>query len=143
MHSFEGRCRCGQITLNFTTAQEPAAITPRACDCSFCQARGAAYVSDPAGGLLIRVATSDGLHRHHNGANLADFLLCNQCDTLMAVSFERDGHCYGAVNAPVLQEFPSFAKAVVVSPQQLSADEKVARWLQVWVPEVQLITAPA
>jgi hypothetical protein len=118
-----------------------AGMAPRACDCSFCQKHGAAYVSDSSGHLRITATEQDALHSYRQGSKAARFQLCGRCGVLVAVIFERLGNTYGAVNVGCLDERSRFGASVPASPQQLSPEEKVSRWLQVWVPGVQVIGA--
>lgn len=113
-------------------------MAPRACDCSFCQKHGAAYVSDPAGRLCISVETADALRRYRQGSNTAEFLFCGRCGILVAVIFEHDTRTYGAVNARCLDATARLGKSISASPQQLSAGDKVDRWLRLWIPDVEL-----
>jgi hypothetical protein len=124
--SMSGGCHCGQLRLRFSTTLDPASIVPRACDCSFCEKHGAAYVSD---------------RRYRQGSKSADFLLCARCGVLVAVVFEQDARLYAAVSARCLDQATGLGSAVAASPQQLSPGEKVARWSQLWVPDVALITS--
>jgi len=139
--AFRGGCRCGQLRVTFSTALDPASIIPRACDCSFCQKHGAAYVSDPAGQLSVLMQTPDTLRRYQQGSNTAEFLLCDRCGVLVAVVFEHNARMYGAVNARSLEGPTGFASAVPASPQSLTPDEMVARWSQLWVRDVELVTS--
>ena len=118
-------------------------MVPRACDCSFCRKHGAAYVSDPAGQLSVTLQSSDALRRYRQGSNTAEFLLCGRCGVLVAVVFEHHARIYGAVNARSLEGPTGFGSAVPASPQSLAADEKVARWSQLWIPDVELVTLGA
>lgn len=136
-----GSCHCGRVQVEFTTSAELASTTPRACDCSFCQKHGAAYVSDPSGHLRITVAEPDALLSYRQGSKVARFRLCSHCGVLVAVTFEHQGNTYGAVNASCLDERSLFGASVPASPQQLSSEAKISRWLQVWVPGVQVVSA--
>jgi hypothetical protein len=40
----------------------------------------------------------------------------------------------GAANVRCLDDASSFGEAVAVSPQQLSKDDKIARWERLWTP---------
>lgn len=135
--TLHGSCHCGRLRIEFSTGQDPTDFTPRACDCSFCRKHGAAYVSDPAGRLSVS-AHQGALRKYRQGSDTADFLLCGQCGVLVAVVFEHTGHLYGAVNTGCLDEDNGFMVAVPASPQMLSADEKVSRWLKLWIPDVEL-----
>ena len=135
MVQFDGGCHCGQLRVAFTTGLDPASFTPRACDCSFCRKHGAAYISDPAGRLSV--SFSEGaLRRYRQGSNTAEFLVCGQCGVLVAVTFEHASRIYGAVNIGCLDAPAGIGNPVATSPQALSPDEKVSRWLKLWVPDV-------
>lgn len=138
-----GSCHCGCIGVEFSTCQAPATISPRACDCSFCQKHGAAYVSDPAGKLCLTIAKPSAVRSYRQGSEVARFQLCGECGVLVAVTFEHGGRFYGAVNATCLDGSAILGTAVFASPQLLSSEAKVARWLQAWVPDVQFVVAGA
>ena len=138
---FRGGCHCGQVRVAFSTALDPASIIPRACDCSFCQKHAAAYVSDSAGQLSITTRGPEALRRYQQGSSTAEFLLCDRCGVLVAVVFEHSARVYGAVNARSLEGPTGFGSPVQASPQLLTPGEKVARWLQLWVPDVELVTS--
>ena len=138
-----GRCLCGCIGIGFSTRQEPATLSPRACDCDFCRKHGAAYVSDPGGTLRLTVGDPDAMLSYRQGSGIARFRLCGRCGVLVAVTFGHDGRLYGAVNSACLDERAILGAAVAVSPQSLDPQAKVARWLQAWVPDVQLVVAGA
>ena len=140
---FYGNCHCGRLQVEFTTSRNPRDTNPRACDCSFCQKHGAAYISDPLGALRIVAAAPGALHSYRQGLGVARFLLCDQCGVLVAVIFEHNGHIYGAVNVGCLDQRAIFGATISASPQLLSPQDKTARWLQLWVPDVQLLTAGA
>ena len=134
-----GGCHCRQLRVAFSTTLDPADMKPRACDCSFCQKHGAAYVSDPAGTLAISMASPDAMRRYRQGSNTADFLFCGGCGVLVAVIFEHDARIHGAVNARCLDAATRLGEFVSASPQQLSAEDKIDRWLRLWIPDVELM----
>lgn len=138
--TLRGSCHCGGLRLEFATGQDPVNIVPRACDCSFCQKHGAAYISDPAGRLSISENDSGALREYRQGSNTARFLVCGHCGVLVAVVFEHDSRLYGAANARCLEGETGFSTPMPASPQTLSPEQKVSRWLQVWVPDVVLMT---
>ena len=72
----EGGCHCGNLQLSLQGDIVPAATAPRACDCSFCTAHGAAWISDAQGELVVRVRDADALARYRQGSGSAEFLLC-------------------------------------------------------------------
>lgn len=135
--ALSGGCHCGAVRLTYKTALAVADTAPRACDCSYCRAHGAAYLSDPAGRLRIRVSGDDALQSYRQGSETALFRMCARCGVLVAVTYEQDGREYAAVNVGCLDDRDAFAAPVEVSPQRLSREEKIDRWTQVWVPEVE------
>jgi hypothetical protein len=141
--TLRGGCHCGSIRVEFTTVRDLADTNPRACDCSFCQKHGAAYISDPSGVLRVVTAKPNALHSYRQGSEVARFQMCGQCGVLVAVTFEHKGSTYGAVNVGCLDEPGLLGACVPASPQLLSPQEKVSRWLQVWVPDVQLVVSGA
>lgn len=132
-----GGCHCGALRLVYRTALAPADTAPRACDCSYCRMHGAAYVSDPAGALTIRVSDPQCLRSYRQGSEAALFRLCGRCGVLVAVTYAQDGRDYAAVNAGCLDSRDAFAAWVPASPQRLSREQKIGRWTQLWVPEVR------
>jgi hypothetical protein len=136
--TLRGGCHCGRLTLAFETAQAPATLVPRACDCSFCRKHGAAWVSDPAGTLAIAAREMDGWGEYRQGSERARFLLCHDCGVLVAVVFAQDGRVFGAVNAVCLEPADTLDAALPASPQRLSPGEKTTRWRQLWTPDVRL-----
>lgn len=137
MATLRGSCHCGRLRVEFSTSENPASIVPRACDCSFCRKHGAAYVSDPAGRLLVTGALIDA-HEYQQGSNAARFLVCRHCGVLMAVVYKDGSRIHGAVNASCLDDDPGLGEPVPASPQTLAPDEKVTRWREMWVPDVVL-----
>lgn len=138
-----GSCHCGKLGLELSTATELSQISPRACDCSFCQMHGAAYVSDPAGRLSVFENEPDALRVYRQGSKRAQFLMCANCGVLVAVVMEEAGRLYGAANAACLAGHQAFAAPAPVSPQLLGPDEKVTRWQQAWVADVLVVRADA
>lgn len=143
MNVLRGSCHCGQIRLEFSTHQTPANLVPRACDCTFCRKHGAAYISDPAGRLSIFASESPALARYRQGSNSAQFVLCNLCGVLVAVVYEHHGVLHGAVNAPCLDGDAGLGAPIPASPQELSPEARISRWLQLWIPDVRLLIQSA
>jgi hypothetical protein len=136
--TLQGSCHCGAIALAFSTTLVPADTAPRACDCSFCRAHGAGWVSDTNAQLIIHAHRPERLRRYRHGSLAAQFLLCGECGVLIAVVFEDGERTYAAVNTGCLEERDAFAPMASTSPQRLSPEEKLARWRQLWIGEVSL-----
>jgi len=137
LHRLSGSCACGAVALEVGLVREPAAYSPRSCDCDFCRARGAAWLSDPAGFLHLRTARD--LKAERQGSEQAEFLSCAACGTLLAVRWQEDsGNAHAAVNARNLARRDEFAGEQAASPKLLGAGEKTARWKALWFPEVEV-----
>lgn len=141
MTTLRGSCHCGRLHIEFFTDQDAANIVPRACDCSFCQKHGAAYISDPAGRMSIAEREANAMREYRQGSGAARFLLCGHCGVLAAVVFEHEARLYGVANAGCLDGPTGLADSVPASPQTLGPQEKVSRWVTLWVPDVVLATS--
>lgn len=129
-----GRCFCGSVHCEIQLPQPAAAYAPRRCDCDFCTSRNLQYLSDPKGQL--RIQSPQPLLRLQQGSAQAEFLACNQCQTVVAVCYREANICVGAINASLLQPLSQFAEAVTVQPRFLAAGTKTERWKQLWTPLV-------
>jgi hypothetical protein len=134
MPTLTGSCHCHRLQLALHGPLDPATTAPRACDCSFCQAHAAAWVSDPDGELVVTAPDADVLGRYRQGSESAEFLFCRHCGVLLGVVFATDDGMRGAVNVRCLADAAEFALPQTVSPQQLPAEERRARWRNLWTP---------
>ncbi|MFN8672577.1 MAG: aldehyde-activating protein [Candidatus Sericytochromatia bacterium] len=130
-----GSCYCKNITFTFATNLEQSEINPRVCDCSFCQKHGAKYISDPLGELVIE-AKEQSIHEYQQGSNNASFILCKNCGVFVAVIFKDNSGIYGNINLSCLEQKLNFGDNLNVSPKILSAEEKISRWIKLWIPNV-------
>lgn len=129
-----GGCHCGALRWRFDSALDLAGFAPRACDCDFCRRHRAAWVSDAEGTLRIEAGPAQ-LQRYRQGSGQAEFLLCRDCGVLVAVvARDDDGRLLGATNRNAFDAQARFATETVVSPQQLKADARLARWTELWTP---------
>jgi len=134
MPTLTASCHCQRLQLALHGALDPAATAPRACDCSFCQAHGAAWISDPDGELVVTAADAEALGRYRQGSESAEFLFCRHCGVLVAVVFATGNGLRGAVNVRCLARAAEFAQTQTVSPQQLPAEQRRERWRTLWTP---------
>ncbi|HZV37776.1 MAG TPA: aldehyde-activating protein [Pseudoxanthomonas sp.] len=141
-HRLVGACACGEAAAEVGLSREPAVYSPRACDCDFCRERGAAWLSDPAGFLRLRTNAGQGFRIERQGSELAEFLSCAACGTLMAVRWQDDGdgRVYAVVNARTLSRHGELAGEQDASPKLLEAAEKTARWKALWFADVGVAT---
>lgn len=94
--------------------------------------RNVSYLSDPKG--EIRVIAARPFHRDTHGSQQAGFYTCHHCNDLMFVAVQDGNQLIGAINANRLLDLAELPEAQVVSPKLLSAEEKLARWRQLWMP---------
>jgi hypothetical protein len=129
------------LRWNLDTEFSIAEFTPRACDCDFCTRHRAAWISDPKGALTLRVLKADVLQRYRQGSGQAEFLICRDCGVLVAVaSQDTHGNLLGAVNRNAFDHREAFPAEAIVSPQRLSAEQKLARWSEVWTPMLMQVS---
>lgn len=133
-----GGCHCGALRLSLHSAMAPAQTAPRACDCDFCRAHGAAWLSDADGELRLQVADAEALARYRQGSGSADFLLCRGCGVLVAVVFDDGEGMRAAVNFRCLERAGEFAATQPVSPRQLPPEQRRDRWRRLWIPRVRI-----
>ena len=60
---------------------------------------------------------------------------------MVAVLYRTDDRVIGAVNVNAIEGRTSFASEQPVSPKALSGEEKVARWQDIWFPNVTIVIA--
>lgn len=104
----------------------------RICDCDFCVERDLVYISDPKG--QIKMFSTLALNEKHQGSQQASFFSCPRCHTILAVGYKFSGKFKGALSANLLVDSDLLAVPEVVSPKQLSAQEKIERWNLFWMP---------
>jgi hypothetical protein len=136
MATVSGSCHCGNIHVELELTREARSYNPRACDCDFCRKHGAAYVSDPAGALRIRVRDATQLGRYRQGSGTAELLLCRNCGVLVGAWYRAERRHYAAVNARIADV--RFGADEPVSPRTLPVNDKVRRWQDLWFPDVTM-----
>lgn len=139
MHALQGGCHCGNIRLELTLTRVPGSYNPRACDCDFCTKHSAAYISDPAGTLEVRIRDESRANRYRQGSGQAEFLICAECGVLAGVFYASAEGVRGAVNARAVEGGAAFGPMQAVSPKNLSPADKARRWQDVWFPNVATI----
>ena len=138
MHEVSGGCYCGNIRIHAALSQPLISYRPRACDCGFCGKHAAAYISDSAGRLRIQIGVEDEVNRFRQGSNTAQMMLCRICGVLVGALFDDSGRLFGTLNSRALDSCGSFGPQQSVSPQSLSAEQKVQRWRELWFADVLL-----
>ncbi|SET74038.1 GFA family protein [Stigmatella erecta] len=137
MFDIQGRCHCGNIRVAIHLTRSPESYSPRACDCGFCLKHAAAYVSDPEGTVEFDVRDSLQVGRYKQGSQTAEFLFCKGCGVLVGVVYPSREGTFAAINSRIVED-ARFGPETAVSPQKLSAGEKVKRWEEVWFSKVAM-----
>ena len=125
-------CGCGAVHVDLAVSRPLDTFQPRACDCDFCTARNAAYLSDPNGSL--QVSPKSALKQFKHGSEQARFWVCSSCHELVAVTCEFATGLRGAVNARIFEQHYKLKAAEVASPKHLSDSDKRDRWRSFWFP---------
>ncbi|MCB1859545.1 MAG: aldehyde-activating protein [Gammaproteobacteria bacterium] len=133
-----GGCYCGNITYAAELADSPRSYTTRTCDCDFCTAHGASYVSDSKGKLALEIKSEKETSRFRQGSGIVDFLICRNCGVVVGACYEEGGILYGAINSKSVRKKLAFGESISVSPKKLNDSEKVKRWKEIWFPNVRL-----
>ena len=107
MQAYHGGCHCGALRITFESAQAPAELQRRACQCSFCRSHSGVTVSDPDGALRID-AKADALVRYQFGLKVSDFLICARCGVYIGATYFEGEEAWGIVNVNALHERDAF-----------------------------------
>ncbi len=92
---FDGRCHCGNIEVEFETAQPADSLQLRECGCTFCRRHGSTALTDPAGRLEVRLRDPREVSRYRFALRTADFLVCRTCGVFVAAVCTVDGATVG------------------------------------------------
>jgi hypothetical protein len=136
----QGSCYCGNITFSADLTAPAESYEPRACDCDFCLKHGAAWMTDAEGTLEIAVKDNTKLSKFRQGSESADFLSCAKCSVLIGVIYQENGMTYGAINSRSVNGV-AFPPAKTVSPKKLTAQNKIARWKEIWFKDLRITMA--
>jgi hypothetical protein len=140
MRTFEGRCHCGRLTLEFTTDRDPHSFVPREDGCGFCQCHRALAIADPDGSLCVYVP-ADPPKPYHFGLNITDFHVCDRCGIFVAATWRDGDEMRGVINMPVLDDRILFdAAPVAVSFDGEDVQAREARRRVAWTP-ARIVTA--
>lgn len=138
MHKVAGGCHCGNITYLAEISHDLSVYNPRVCDCEFCTTHGASYMSDRNGTLKFKIKTAKALGKYRQGTGIADFLICKNCGVLVGVCYEERGIVYGSLNTKSLHTNSGFGEFQVISPMQLTDEERIKRWKKFWFSNVEI-----
>lgn len=78
------------------------------------------------------------LQMYRQGNNIADMVICADCGVLAGAMYRTEDNLYAVINSLIIDGDITFGELKTVSPKQLTADEKVTRWTDVWFSGVVL-----
>ncbi len=138
---YTGQCRCGAIRYEWHTAQALSQKVARACQCSYCLSKDAAYLSEPDATLSIR-QQPDSTHKVQHGFKTCDFIECAHCETLVYVCCAIDDRLYAIINAATLDDQSQLTQPPVpmVFAEETSA-ARTARRAKHWISHVHIQTS--
>ena len=140
MRTFEGRCHCGRIKVEFTTDRDPHSMVPREDGCGFCQRHRAMVVTDPEGSLCIHLP-ADPLGPYRFGLNITDFHICDRCGVWVAATWRDGDDLRGVINVPALDDRSLFdAAPVAVNSDGDDLEAREGRRRLGWTP-ARIVTA--
>jgi hypothetical protein len=134
--SMRGNCRCNNIEVVWRTVD--FSIVPRACQCDYCRAKGAAYVSKTGTAIDMRINNTSRYRIVARGSGGAAFHECDSCGELVLVTTEIDGELYGALNANCMDNRLGFPPAVDVDYAGQTVAQKLERWRRNWCRPVRI-----
>lgn len=139
MHKIQGGCHCGNIAYLAEMTDEPSTYNPRSCDCKFCTSHGALYVADSKGTLTIRIRNENEVSKYRQGSRIADFLICKNCGVMTNVFYEDNGCVYSSINVRSANDYAKFGKGHVARLVELSDEERIKRWKNLWFSNAKVV----
>lgn len=135
--SYEGSCHCGALGFSYKTRLATRSWSVRACQCSFCRANNAQWISDPNGSVRFHFSKPNALGLYDFDHRTAEFLFCRVCGVYLAAVHSTHRRDFSAVNlnslAKVISDLPA-AEAVSFSGE--SREQRIARRQSQWTPVV-------
>jgi hypothetical protein len=135
--AWRGRCHCGAIGFEYSTAKPVGGWPVRACQCSFCLKHGAAYTSDPAGSVRFLHEDASAVSRYRFGQKTADFIFCGRCGGYLGAVTEEDGQPLMVINLRAFDPQPEgLPAAQPMSYEGETAGDRNTRRSARWTPVV-------
>jgi hypothetical protein len=134
--SMRGSCSCNNIEVVWHTVD--LSVVPRACQCEYCLAKGAAYVSKSGTAVEVLIH-KERLHSTvAHGSGTARFHECGNCGDLVFVTAQIDSEIYGALNALCMKNRLGFPAPVSTNFTSQTFEKKRERWRQNWCHPVTI-----
>jgi len=135
-----GKCHCGNISFSLLWEPDPAQITGRACNCSFCSKHGGVWTSNPRGALRIVVSDPTLVSKYAFGTRAASFHTCLRCGVVPVVTSRIDGQLYGVVSVNAFEGVDrSLIRRESTDFHGEETADRLARWKRNWIANVEYI----
>ena len=142
MRHIEGRCHCGNISIEFKRPGDEPKIPVRACGCSFCRKHGGVWTSHPEGELIVRIRDAGHLQRYEFGTATAQFHVCTSCGVPLCVVSSIEGNDYAVVNVNTFENVdPDELDSSPTDFDGETVDDRLQRRARNWIPNVTMLIA--
>ncbi len=131
-----GCCSCKNIEVRWQV--DDLHFTPRACQCEYCKAKAAAYISVRNSNFEVMIHRSAQHRIIRQGTNQAAFHECTACGDLVFVTARIDDFDYGVLNAMCMKDALGFETAIPTNFSWQSALQKKERWRESWCCPVKI-----
>lgn len=132
----QGSCGCGNITLSWDA--DGTILIPRACQCSYCAARRAAWVSQRSTAFHVTIHRPENHRTITQGSRIARFHECTCCKTTVFATALLERESYGILNARCLQQYSRLAAPVTTDFSAQDPERKQSRWRRNWCHPVMI-----
>jgi hypothetical protein len=133
-----GRCHCGNITLELDWEGNPPEIPARACGCSFCVKHGGVWTSNPNARLAVVIRSPALVSSYAFGTRTATFHICSLCGAVPIVTSEIENHLYAVVNVNVLENVDAaWLRRASADFDGEDVESRLARRKRNWIADVR------
>jgi hypothetical protein len=132
----QGSCCCGNITLSWDA--NATLLVPRACQCSYCVSRQAAWVGQTGTSFHVTIHRPEHHRIITQGSRTARFHECTSCNTVVFATALLEREHYGILNAHCLQQYPDLAAPVQTDFSTQDPERKRSRWRRNWCHPVAI-----
>ena len=134
-----GRCHCGNITLELDWEGNPPEIPARACGCSFCVKHGGIWTSHPKSRLAVAIRDASLVSKYAFGSGTATFYVCSRCGAVPLVTSDIENRLYAVVNVNVFENVdPSWLHRAIANFEGEDVEARLARRRRNWIPDVRI-----
>jgi len=135
----DGKCHCGNISFSLDWPGETAAISARACGCTFCTKHGGVWTSKPGTTLHVRVHDRAAMSEYVFGTETATFHVCSRCGAVPFVSSKIANRLYAVVNVNTFEGIdPSLVRREGSNFDGEAVEARLSRRTRNWIDSVYI-----